>query len=110
MNYEDALSAAIQGDRVRHDRMQPGSYLDYQFNGWRINFEGGSSSGFSPREVDLFATWHVVPLPSEMKRDSWGRPIQAEPPSWDDVFADLQKTDNGSYVDAKQIERSKWGR
>lgn len=73
MTYDEAFDAAVLGDRVRADNMGEGVYVDYNFNGLRINFPGGSSSGWTARDIDEAANWSIVPLASEIKRDSWGR-------------------------------------
>jgi hypothetical protein len=75
MTLDEALSAAVVGERVRHTGMQPGSYIDYQFNGWRINFAGGSSSGWRQRDIDEAADWQIVEEPEAIPLDNWGRPI-----------------------------------
>jgi hypothetical protein len=105
MTFDEAYSEAIQGAWVRAVDMQPGSYISYNFNGLRINFEGGSSSGWTPRDRDRKAEWEIcgppeVPKPSgglvrpglwakpetakwgttptrnpEPQRDKWGRPV-----------------------------------
>lgn len=75
LTYDEAYEAAVCGYRVRCDRLQEGAYVDYQFNGLRINFAGGSSSGFTARDEDIGSPWSIVPLASEVKRDSWGRPV-----------------------------------
>lgn len=60
MNYRDAMAAIVQGDWVRHDAMQPGSYIAHSFaDGPRINFPSGSSSGWTARDSDLEADWSV---------------------------------------------------
>lgn len=61
-DLDRALSLAVCGYRVRATNMQPGAYIDYQFSGWRINFEGGSSSGWTPRDIDKAAEWVEVPI------------------------------------------------
>jgi hypothetical protein len=98
MNFEEAVSAAILGDRVRPDTFTTAAYVDYQFNGLRIVYPSGSHSGFTPTDADKAANWVVVPFASELaelqfaeaplgepigvwgtfeskpKRDKWGRP------------------------------------
>jgi hypothetical protein len=93
MTLDEALEAAMLGDRVRASNMQPGSYVDYNFNGWRRNFAGGSSSAFTFTDHDREAEWcivghSIVDHPTEPgvracelcgyvepKRDSWGRVV-----------------------------------
>lgn len=90
-DLDRALSLAVTGYRVRATNMQPGAYVDYQFNGWRINFPGGSSSGWTPRDIDREAEWVEVPIEAP-------KPAPAVKGGWDDVFSDLRKTEHGSYV------------
>lgn len=72
---DEALSLAVTGYRVRAKDMQPGAYVDYQFAGWRINFPGGSSSGWTARTRDYAAEWEVVEdEPKKSVKDAWGRP------------------------------------
>lgn len=81
-DLERALSLAVCGYRVRATNMQDGAYVDYQFAGWRINFPGGSSSGWSPRDIDREAEWVEVPIemPGVVSREQaeakakWGKP------------------------------------
>lgn len=130
MTLDEALEAAICGSRVRATNMQPGAYVDYQFNGWRINFAGGASSGWHPTDIDRKAEWEDVPIGSStsfVMRDGWGQPIVAEIKSfgfhtrpavelpvlvlgekgWDEVFADKDKVDGGW---ADKPTRDSWGR
>lgn len=114
MTFDEAMSAAVDGERVRAVDMQAGSYVDYHFNGWRRNFAGGASSGFNPTPHDRETEWEVYA--PEPQRDSWGRfPIpnsvvethKTVELSWDEVFADKQRTEGGAW---RTIERDKWGR
>lgn len=87
LTCDDALSLAVLGYKVRAVDMQDGCYVDYNFAGWRINFEGGSSSGWSARKHDYDCAWHVVddepaPLPVievrptqsvALNQQKWGR-------------------------------------
>lgn len=84
MTLDEAQSEAVQGAWLTADHFGPGTYLSYNFDGWRINFKGGSSSGFSPRDEDRAADWRVCgpepePQPAASKwgaptkRDAWGR-------------------------------------
>lgn len=77
LTVDDALSLAVMGYRVRAKDMQPGAYIDYQFAGWRINFPGGSSSGWSRRSHDETVEWHVVdePEPAKPEPSKWGKGI-----------------------------------
>lgn len=60
VSLDDALSLAVLGYSVRAVDMQEGSFIDYQFSGFRINFPGGSSSGWSKRPHDETVDWHVI--------------------------------------------------
>lgn len=90
LTCDDALSLAVLGYKVRAVDMGEGTFVDYNFNGWRINHASGASSGWSARTIDYAADWHV--LPDEhydaykrviMERDKaetnakWGKPTQS---------------------------------
>lgn len=79
LTCDEALEAAVLGYRVRCKSLQADAYIYYQFDGWRMQFvhdgREGSSSGWSPSQHHWLEPWSIVPLPSEVKRDSWGRPI-----------------------------------
>lgn len=105
MNMHDALSEAILGERVRSDRMQPGSYIDYHFNGWRINFPGGSSSGWTWREADEQAEWSIIEDEAEPKRDAWGRPLVDKPVDPQPV---LVQNAEGKWGAPRPVD-NKWG-
>lgn len=60
VSLDDALSLAVLGYSVRAVDMQDGSFIDYQFSGFRINFPGGSSSGWRARDHDKDVDWHVI--------------------------------------------------
>jgi hypothetical protein len=64
MNVNQALEKAVLGFRVRHDGMQKGSYIYYEFDGWRIQFTNdgrkGSSSGWWADESDKRDDWYVI--------------------------------------------------
>lgn len=65
MNFDEALEAAIVGEKVRAVDMQPGAYVDYPtpFNGWRINFPSGSSSGYTFKDHDKGVDWEIYEPP-----------------------------------------------
>lgn len=83
-DLDRALSLAVCGYRVRATNMQPGAYVDYQFNGWRVNFPGGSSSGWTPRDIDKAAEWVEVPIeapkPEPVVKGGWGSVPGVKPP------------------------------
>lgn len=64
MTRDEALEAAVIGERVRAVDMPEGVYIDYQFNGWRINFPGGSSSGYGMKPHDETVDWEVYVKPA----------------------------------------------
>lgn len=93
LTLDEALSATVLGYRVRADDMQPGAYIDYQFAGFRINFEGGSSSGWSRRPHDETVAWRVIddaPVPTINDRQKWGRALR-QPPQGDVLVMDHGK-------------------
>ncbi len=105
MTLDEALSEAILGARVRCVTMQPGAYIDYNFNGWRINFEGGSSSGWTPRELDEQAEWVEVPIGQPKPLDSWGRPLVDKPVDPQPV---LMQNAEGKWGAPRPVD-NKWG-
>lgn len=77
-NLDRALSLAVAGYRVRATNMQEGAYIDYQFSGWRINFPGGSSSGWTPRDLDRVSEWVEVPIETARPIGEIIKPIVAD--------------------------------
>lgn len=79
LTLDEALEASVWGYRVRSPSLQPGAYVHYVFDGWRLQFvhngREGSSSNWIPGRDDQLQQWEIVPLPSELKRDSWGRTL-----------------------------------
>lgn len=69
LTLDQALEAAVLGYNVRAVDMQPGAFINYNFAGFRINFEGGSSSGWSRRSHDETVAWHVIDDPEPVKVD-----------------------------------------
>lgn len=61
LTCDDALSLAVLGYKVRAVDMGEGTFVDYNFAGWRINHASGASSGWSARSIDYAADWHVLP-------------------------------------------------
>jgi hypothetical protein len=127
MTYDEAYSEAVQGAWVRPIDLQPGAWISYGFDGLRINFPGGSSSGWTAREHDRACEWETCgppeaprPAPAPSK---WG-PGNPTPKTWGDVFADMERVeggwrDKGSKPDAlagfstpvvKNPATDKWGR
>jgi hypothetical protein len=64
MNIDEALEQAVCGEKVRAVDMAPGTYLDYHFDGFRINLAGGSSSGYRLKETDKAVAWEVYTPPA----------------------------------------------
>lgn len=125
MTLDEALEAAVCGSRVRAANMQPGAYVDYQFNGWRINFAGGASSGWHPTDIDREAEWEDVPI-GPPPRNAWGQPVFSEfdpakhvgssdepgvlvlgEKGWGEVFADKTPVEGG-WKDKPKTDG--WGR
>lgn len=80
MTYDEAFSEAVLGARVTSYTLGNGSYVDYNFNGLRLNDSGGRTSAFSPSSQDRSAVWSIVdiepptrPITKTYKRDKWGR-------------------------------------
>lgn len=61
MTLDEALSAAVEGERVTAAHMAPGWFVDYPipFNGWYRNTPNGSRSQFIETEEDRAADWGV---------------------------------------------------
>lgn len=85
LTCDEALEATVLGYRVRCPSIAPNAYIHYPGDGgWRIQFvhdgREGSSSGWTPDRHDFIKNdWYIVPLPSEVKRDAWGKPVQQWP-------------------------------
>lgn len=98
---DEALSLAVCGYRVRAKDMQEGAFVDYNFAGWRINFPGGSSSGWHARDIDYAAEWEVVedakPEPEPVV-PKWGfTPGKGKPTVDIGVTAAWTKDDRGKW-------------
>lgn len=75
LTLDEALEAAVLGYRVTSDRLAAGSFLTYNFNGWRHEFKCGSSYSYTPLPEHFNdRTWRIVLLPSEVVLDAWGKP------------------------------------
>lgn len=113
LTLDEALSATVLGYRVRADDMQPGAYIDYQFAGFRINFEGGSSSGWSRRPHDETVAWRVIddaPVPTINDRQKWGRALR-QPPQGDVLVMDhAGKLGLPPKPDPAPANVGKWGK
>lgn len=107
MKYAEIWPLVVEGYRVTCERFGEGTYVDYQFNGLRINHAGGSSSGFTARDEDLTCEWSLVPdepivleLPNvtskeQAERIAKSRQPWGKPPPVDDVLV---------------LEGGKWGK
>lgn len=60
MTLDEATSEAVLGARVTSDSIQAGAYVYYNFNGLRIAFPCGSSSGWSPSDGQRAADWRFA--------------------------------------------------
>ena len=88
MNRREAFEAAVMGDKVRAADMPEGVYIDYNFNGWRINFHSGSSSGYTSREHDETVDWEVYVKPEPV---GWDMSMVQTRPFTDKEIADTVK-------------------
>lgn len=95
MKFEDIWQVVVDGGKVTCDRIGPGVYVDYAFNGLRINHPHGASSGFRGTEEDRAAEWREVTdeieLPGVTTREQAAR---------------LAKHDNDVLV----LDGGKWGK
>lgn len=111
LTCDEALEASVCGYRVRCRTIPENAYIHYPGSGgWRIQFtydgQDRSSCDWSPAQHHWLEQWEIVPLPSEVKRDSWGKPIVPDR-TWGEVFSDLRQTEHGSFVADRP--RDKWG-
>ena len=130
LTLNDALTAAILGYNVRAVDMAEGTFVRYDFNGFRIHHAGGASSGWTRRDHDETVDWHVLPdehydaykrtleqnfdakLAEVAKAQKWGRVVPVAEPPVNDV---LIIGDNGKWGLTKPSneeapKRDKWGR
>ena len=107
LTCDDALSLAVLGYKVRAEDMAEGTFVDYNFNGWRIHHAAGASSGWSQRTHDYSVNWHVLP---DEHYDAYKRVIaerDAEPPKkeWGGDVHERQKW-GGAGVHLQQFGRA----
>lgn len=102
LTVDDALSLAVMGYKVRASDMQEGAFIDYNFNGWRIHFPGGASSGWSQRPHDATVDWHVI---DDEHVDAYKRVI-AERDAEEAKVVKVVKVDAPGVVSQSQA----WGR
>jgi hypothetical protein len=78
LSLDEALSAAVLGYRVTCDILPAGSYVHYEFNGWRHEFSHngriGSSSAWTPDDRFKDVPWRVFELKPPVV-DKWGQAI-----------------------------------
>jgi hypothetical protein len=96
VSLDDALSLAVIGYSVRAVDMQEGSFIDYQFAGFRINFPGGSSSGWRARDHDKDVDWHVI---DDEHVDAYKR-----------VVMDMNSVTTKEQAKATALHSQAWGR
>ena len=60
MTLDEALEAAVLGERVTSDTLQPGAWIEYNFAGWRKEWPSGSGCDFRPDDRDRAAEWRIV--------------------------------------------------
>ena len=109
MTYNEALSAVVEGLRVRCDSMQPGCYVEHSFSrGFLRCFPvdkvedepSRSQCDYIAHGDETTAEWHELIRP---KTDSWGKPIDVT------FFAAMTaERENPTHVEVKP-QRSKWG-
>ena len=83
MKYADIWPHVVDGFKVTCPRFGPGTFVDYQFNGLRINHAGGSSSGYTATAEDMAVEWSLVPdeiqLPGVTTKEQAARLAKADP-------------------------------
>lgn len=109
MTFDEALEQAVLGERVRAVNMMPGAYVNYNFDGWRINTPGGSSSGYTFRDIDKESEWEIcTPIyePKLVERKPWaGLTDRLNPPAPDPLA--MVKKQRGVVEEPKR-GRPKW--
>ncbi len=97
MTFDEARSEAVAGARITSLSIQRGAYVDYHFNGLRVNYPSGSNSGFSPTDADFREDWSIVP--DSPKEGGWVRP---------GLYA--KREDAPSLASpVSEVKRNKWG-
>ncbi len=61
LTLDEALEATVLGYNVRAVDMAEGTFIRYDFAGFRIHHAGGASSGWTQRDHDATVDWHVLP-------------------------------------------------
>lgn len=87
MKYAEIWPHVVDGFKVTCERFGEGTFVDYQFNGLRINHKGGSSSGYTATEADMAVEWSIVP----------DEPIAATPAPPPKPFDDVLVLDGGKW-------------
>lgn len=81
MTFDEIWPVVVDGGRVTCDRLGAGVFIDYQFNGLRINHPHGASSGFTGTDEDRAAEWREITDEDEAKAQA--RRDAAKPVGWD---------------------------
>ena len=103
LTCDDALSLAVLGYKVRAVDMAEGSFVDYNFAGWRINHAAGASSGWSQRSHDYAVDWHVI---DDVHVDAYKRVIMER-----DGIVERDKAEaNAKWGKPSGLELQKFGR
>lgn len=109
MTYEEAMTHAIEGMRVRCTTMQSGCYVEHSFSRgylrcWpvdRVEDEPSRTQcDYHPAEIERASLWAELERP---KVDSWGKAIDVS------FFTALaEQRDSAEHTEVKP-QRSKWG-
>jgi hypothetical protein len=111
MTLDEALEKAVLGFKVRHEGLQAGAYIYYEFEGWRIQFthngRKGSSSGWhwdDYGDQDKVDTWYC--LDADPNNPGWPDFVQT---NWDiEAAADRIDPEEPTY-DQLPEEAASWG-
>lgn len=109
MTHDEALEAAVLGDRVRAATMLAGQYVEHSFSRGFLRCWPVDTVEEEPRRTQCdyrasaeeeAAEWSIVERP---KVDTWGKPIDAA------FFASLNAEREAPEAEVKP-QRSKWGK
>ena len=109
MTYDEALSAAVEGMRVRCASMPEGGYVEHSFSRgflrcWPVEKVEDewqrTQCDFRASEAETQAEWFELERP---KVDSWGKPINPA------AFAAEQTALREAPAEEVKPQRSKWG-
>lgn len=127
MTLDEALQAAVLGDRVTHDTLGNNAYVDYHFNGFeekqfRKHFAQHASCMFVINDDDRAANWRIeerdicANCHGFVVTDGWGKHCGCEPkPKTLSVHTQivgraLRPVANSVGWRNPVVERDKWGR